>query len=199
MGRPRSVERLVAAFGRFPGVGPTTSERLAYYLLRAAPAVAEELVSAVREALASTQVCSSCFNLDEVDPCSICADAARDRGLILVVEDPRDVAAFEQAGYRGLYHVLQGRVSGIEGIGPDDLTINALLSRVRSLGSEKPEICLATNPDLEGEGTAAVLAERLADLEVQITRIARGIPSGATITQVSKSILTDAVEGRRRW
>ena len=138
---------------------------------------------------------STTGNLDETDPCGICADGDRDRGLLLVVEDPRDVTAFEAAGYRGLYHVLQGRLSGLEGIGLDDLSVESLLRRV---GSERTrEVCLATNPDLEGEGTAQLLAERLARPDMKITRLARGMPAGSTIIQVSQSILADAMEGRR--
>ena len=156
---------------------------------------AKELVESIEHARASTRVCAECFNLDETDPCRICSDESRDREVLLVVEDPRDVSAFEESGFRGIYHVLQGRVSSLEGIGPDDLTIGALRKR---LGERAPrEIVLATNPDLEGEGTAQLLVDQLRDRGSEITRIARGIPAGSVITQVSKSILADAVEGRR--
>lgn len=195
MSRPRSVERLIESLSRLPGVGPKTSERLTYFLLRSAPEVADGLADAIRDARASTRVCSVCFNLDEVEPCRVCADDGRDRSVLLVVEDPRDVAAFEDSGYRGLYHVLQGRVSSLEGIGLEDLTLAALLSRVAA--DPPTEVVLATNPDLEGEGTAQLLCERLAGHGAKITRIARGIPAGSTITQVSKSILADAIDGRR--
>ncbi|MCA8942825.1 MAG: recombination protein RecR [Planctomycetes bacterium] len=195
MSRPKSVERLIENFARLPGVGPKTSERLTYFLLRSDPNVARSLVEAIETARASTRVCSQCFNLDESDPCTVCSDASRDRGLMLVVEDPRDVSAFEESGFRGIYHVLQGRVSSLEGIGLGDLTLSALHRR---LAAEVPrEIVLATNPDLEGEGTAQLLLEQLASYGASITRIARGIPAGATITQVSKSILADAIDGRR--
>ncbi len=200
MSRPKSVERLIETLGRFPSIGPKTSERLAYYLLRSGPVFGRELIAAVEAALASTVVCKTCFNLDETSPCGICADDSRDRGVVLVVEDPRDVTAFEESGYSGLYHVLQGRVSSVEGLGPEDLTIDALLRRVdaqRRAEGAVQEVCLATSPDLEGEGTASLLAEKLAKLEVNVTRIARGVPSGSTINQVSKSILADAIEGRR--
>lgn len=193
MNRPRAVDRLIRILGTLPGVGPKTSERLAYHVLRADPSVARELAEAVIAARSSTRVCSRCFNLDETDPCAICGDPSRERRL-LVVEDPRDVAAFEAAGHRGLYHVLQGRVSALEGIAPEDLTLAALIERVRS-GFE--EVCLATNPDLEGEGTAETIAQRLRGLGVKVTRLARGIPAGSTITQVSSAILADAIEGRR--
>lgn len=195
MSRPRTVERLIEALARLPGIGPKTSERLAFHLLRAEPRVARELADAIVAARDSTRVCSRCFNLDEADPCSVCADPSRDRGRILVVEDPRDVAAFENAGYRGLYHVLQGRISALEGIRPEDLTVAQLVARVRQ--SEVTEVCLATNPDLEGEGTAALLADRLRGERARLTRIARGIPAGSTIVQVSSAILSDAIEGRR--
>lgn len=192
MGRARSVERLIERLGRLPGIGPKTSERLAYHLLRSKED-ALELARALRDAVRSTRVCSQCFYLDEQDPCRICADPGRDRGILLVVESARDVLAFEESGYRGLYHVLQGRVSRLEGVRPEDLTVGPLLARARGLR----EVCLATNPDLEGEGTARVVAERLAETGVRVTRLARGLPAGASITQVSSSILADAVEGRR--
>lgn len=195
MTRPKTVERLIENFGRLPGVGPKTSERLTYFLLRSDPSVAKELVAAIEAARSSTKVCSHCFNLDEVDPCRVCADESRDRGLWLIVEDPRDVSAFEESGFRGVYHVLQGRVSSLEGIGLGDLTLSALKRRLAA--ATPREIVLATNPDLEGEGTAQLLVEQLAGYGASLTRIARGIPAGATITQVSKSILADAVDGRR--
>lgn len=195
MSRPRPVDRLIRALARLPGIGPKTSERLAYHVLRAEPELAQELVDAIAAARASTRVCSVCFNLDESDPCAICASPERDRALLLVVEDPRDVAAFDASGYRGLYHVLQGRLSTLEGIRVEDLTIAQLLARVGDGGFQ--EICLATNPDLEGEGTAEVLVERLRGRGARVTRIARGMPAGATIAQVSAAILADALQGRR--
>lgn len=197
MSRSRTVETLIDRLGRLPGVGPKTSERLAYFLLRSEVQVAEDLAKAIVDARRSTRVCSRCFNLDESDPCRICEDPERDRELLLVVEDPRDVAAFEESGFRGLYHVLQGRVSSLEGIGIDDLTVKALRARL-SAEPRPREVVLATNPDLEGEGTAQLIVEELTNSGATLTRIARGIPAGATITQVSKSILADAIEGRRR-
>jgi recombination protein RecR len=167
-----------------------------HHLLSGPAGEAVALAQAIEAACRSTQVCSQCFNLDAQDPCSICADPARDRSLLLVVEDARDLRAFDQSGWRGLYHVLRGRVSGIEGVGPADLTIEPLLRRVTAGGIR--EICLATNPDLEGEGTARLLGERLASSGATVTRIARGIPAGASIHQVAQSILADAIEGRRR-
>lgn len=179
-----------------PGIGPKTSERLAFHLLRVAKPEALALASAIEDAVRSVVVCSVCYNLDEDDPCRVCADEARDQTMILVVEDPRDLAPFEQAGYEGLFHVLQGRLSSLEGIGPDDLTIGALVKR--ALGGDVREVCLATNPDLEGEATARLVAERLESTGVKATRLARGLPAGSSIGQVSQSILSDAVEGRRQ-
>jgi recombination protein RecR len=193
--RSQAVERLKECLARLPGIGPKTSERLAYHLLAGGEREAMELSDAIREARESTKVCRSCFSLDEVDPCSVCSDSNRDQTVVMVVEHPREVAAFEQAGYRGLYHVLQGKVSSLEGIGPEDLTVAQLLRRLR--GSTIQEVCLATNPDLEGEATARMIHERLRPFGVKVTRLARGLPAGATIQQVSQSILADAMEGRR--
>ena len=195
MAGSKAVDHLKACFGRLPGIGPKTSERLTYHLLRSDARQALELADAIRAARESTKVCSVCFNLDDVDPCSVCADASRDQTIILVVEDPREVGAFLTAEYRGLFHVLQGRVSSLEGIAADDLTVAHFVRRLQSGGVR--EVCLATNPDLEGEATARMIAARVADLDVTVTRLARGIPAGASITQVSQSILTDAIEGRR--
>jgi len=193
--RDRTIENLIERLGRLPGVGPKTAERLAFHLLRIEPDEALELAKAIEQVRAAVKTCSRCCNLDAQDPCSICADPTRETTMLLVVEDPREVARFEDVGYRGRYHVLQGRLSQFEGIRPEDLTTAQLLSRVKD---EKPaEVCLATNPDLEGEGTARVLAERLAPLGCKVTRLARGLPAGSSIAQVSASILADAIEGRR--
>ncbi len=195
MAGSKAVDKLKECFARLPGIGPKTSERLTYHLLRSDPRQATELAEAIKVARETTRVCAICFNLDESDPCAICEDGERDRSIVLVVEDPREVASFEEAEYRGLFHVLQGRISSLEGIGVGDLTLHALLARLDD--GEIQEVCLATNPDLEGEATARTIAERLAGRGVRVTRIARGMPAGAIITQVSQSILSDAIEGRR--
>ena len=193
--RHRSIEQLMECLGRLPGIGEKTAERLAYHLLRVPADEALALARAIEAVRTAVRACSRCFALDAVDPCAICADPTRDAGLLLVIEDPREVARFEDAGYRGRYHVLGGRVSELEGTAPEDLAANALLARVRQ---ERPrEVCLATNPDLEGEATAQWLAQELLPLGAAVTRLARGLPAGASITQVSKSILADAIEGRR--
>lgn len=191
----RTIEALLAALQRLPGIGPRSAERLAFHLLRVPADEALQLARAIEQARAAVRTCSECFQLDARDPCSICADPARDRSMLLVVEDPREVSRFEAVGYRGLYHVLQGRLSQFEGIRPEDLTTAPLLARVQRGGFA--EVCLATNADLEGEGTARVLAERLQPTGVKVTRLARGLPAGSSITHVSASILADAIEGRR--
>ena len=193
--RSKSLDVLMERLARLPGIGPKTSERLAFHLLRVPNREALALASAIQEAVQSMKVCSTCFNLDEQEPCRVCADPERDTGMILVVEDPRDLTPFMDTGYRGLFHVLQGRLSSIEGIGPDDLTIGALVRRADP--ATVREVCLATNPDLEGEATAGVVAERLKEKGIRVTRLARGLPAGSNIGQVSQSILSDAVEGRR--
>lgn len=193
--RDRTIEALIERLNRLPGIGPKTAERLAFHLLRVAADEALGLARAIEQVRAAVKTCAVCSNLDASDPCSFCSDPGRDASLLLVVEDPREIQRFEDIGFRGRYHVLQGRLSALEGIRPEDLTTGQLVARVQR---ERPaEVCLATNPDLEGEGTARMLAERLQGLGCRVTRLARGLPAGASITQVSASILADAIEGRR--
>jgi len=194
-GRDRTIENLIERLNRLPGVGPKTAERLAFHLLRVEQQEAMELAQAIEQVRKAVKNCSVCFQLDASDPCSVCSDDTRERDMLLVVEDPREVARFEDIGYRGVYHVLQGRLSQLEGIKLEDLTITALLQRVDD--GQFQEVCLATNPDLEGEGTAQVLAEKLQKSGARLTRLARGLPAGSSIAQVSTSILSDAIEGRR--
>lgn len=194
-GRDRTIENLIERLNRLPGVGPKTAERLAFHLLRVEQQEAMELAQAIEAVRNAVKSCSVCFQLDASDPCSVCSDDTRERDMLLVVEDPREVARFEDIGYRGVYHVLQGRLSQLEGIKLEDLTITALMQRVEE--GDFQEVCLATNPDLEGEGTAQVLAEKLQKSGARLTRLARGLPAGSSIAQVSTSILSDAIEGRR--
>jgi recombination protein RecR len=193
--RDRTIENLILRLNRLPGIGPKTAERLAFHLLRIDADEALQLAKAIEDVRAAVKTCRHCFQLDASDPCSICSDPARDRTMLLVIEDPREVARFEDVGYRGLYHVLQGRLSQLEGIRPEDLTTSQLAARVQR--EQFAEVCLATSPDLEGEGTARLLAEQLAPLGAKVTRLARGLPAGASIAQVSASILADAIDGRR--
>jgi recombination protein RecR len=199
--RPAALEALANALSELPGIGAVSSERLAYHLLQVPKHEALALAHAIQRAREEIRVCSICANLDQSDPCWVCADEGRDTGTILVVESPREVLAFESSGYRGLYHVLQGRIAPLEEIGEKDLTVALLEKRLRTLREKRDEpleLCLATDPDLEGEATSEAIRARLAgDPQLRITRIARGIPVGATIAQVQHTILTDAFEGRR--
>jgi recombination protein RecR len=195
MKRPPALEELSEALSRLPGIGAVTSERLAYHLLSVPKPEALALAEAIVRCREEIRLCSLCGNLDQVDPCGFCTDDERDQGLVLVVEGPREVISFEAAGFRGLYHVLHGRVAPLEGIQEKDLEVQKLIDRVTK--SSFREICLATSPDLEGEATADLLRQALDGSKTKITRIARGIPAGASITQVQKSILADALEGRR--
>ncbi len=194
---PLALARLIEALTTLPGVGKRTAERLAHHLLRAPEAEALALADAIREARARIRPCSACLAPAESDPCPVCADESRDRGLVLVVETPRDLEAIEESGaWRGVYHVLGGRVSPLEGVGPEALGVEALVARARGGGVR--EVCLATNPDLEGDGTALHVVRALAPLAVPVTRLARGLPAGGTIEHASRSVLLDAVENRRK-
>jgi len=192
-----TLDRLIAEFERLPGIGARTAERLAFHVLRSAAEEAMGLARAIRDVKARIRPCAECFNIAEGGgPCAVCADAGRDRGLVCVVEQPKDLLALERTGrYRGLYHVLLGRLAPLEGAGPERLTVDALVERVRRGGVR--EVILATNPDLEGDGTALFVAERLRGLPATVTRIAKGIPSGSSIEYASDAILSDALEGRR--
>ncbi len=185
-------------FARMPGIGSKTAERLAYYILRADREQAMALAYAIRDVKKNVRHCSLCFNLAEQDPCPICADSRRDVSTICVVEQPKDLIAFELTGrYRGLYHVLLGRLAPLDGVEPEHLTIASLLERVRK--KEVAEVILALNPDLEGDGTALLLAERLKPLGVAVTRLARGLPTGGSIEFANSAVLSDALTERRRF
>lgn len=202
---PASLELLVARLSDLPGVGRRTAERLAHHLLRVDAAEALALADAIREARARIRPCSVCGSAAESDPCEVCADPTRDGGLVLVVETARDLLAVEAAGvHRGVYHVLGGRVSPLEGVGPEHLALAALLARVRAGSGEGSlrgvavrEVIVATNPDLEGDGTALHVERALAGTGVLVTRLARGLPSGGSLEFASRSVLADALENRR--
>ena len=197
-GRPESVERLVEELSKLPGVGRRTAERLADHLVRAPKEEAMALAVSIRDVKKSVRPCSSCGNFAESDPCAICGDDRRDRTRICVVTSVKDLLALERAGvYRGLYHVLLGRIAPLEGIGPDQLTIEALVQRVRS-GSFR-EIIMATNPTVEGDGTALYISNLLAELPVNVTRLARGITTGSILEYTNKEVLADALSGRQRF
>jgi recombination protein RecR len=192
------IGRLIQEFGKLPGIGPKTAERLAHHLLNADRGQTIALAEALRAVAERVRPCRQCFNLTEGDLCPICADPRRDASLICVVEQPRDLAALERAAmYRGLYHVLRGRLAPLENVGPEQLTLDALVQRVRQ-GSVQ-EVILATNPTLEGDGTALYIANLLAGTGVRLTRLARGLPSGSVLEFANSQMLTDALEGRRTF
>ena len=193
---PRSVQRLIDEFARLPGIGPKSASRLTFYLLRAADNQAGDLATALQDLKELTRLCSVCFNITEEDPCLICDDEARDGKLLCVVEEPLDVLAIERShAYNGRYHVLHGAISPVEGIGPEDLRIAELVNRV-SKGNFQ-EIILATNPTLEGESTALYLQRRLADQNIRLTRVARGLPVGGDLEYTDEITLGRAFEGRQ--
>jgi len=193
-----AVDRLTSALGRLPGIGAKSAERLAHHLLKCPPEEALELAEAIRAAKQEIRHCQICFHLTEAEQpvCAICRDARRDQGVVCVVEQSRDLLAMEKAGtYQGVYHVLLGRLAPLQGMGPDQLTADALETRVRS-GIVR-ELIMATNPTLEGDGTALYIAQRLADSPVRITRLARGLASGSTLEFASRDMLADALAGRQ--
>ncbi len=189
---------LLAELAKLPGIGPKSAERIAHYLLSADRHAAADLAAALTAVVAAVRPCRECFNLAESDLCSICGDQRRDAGLICVVEAPRDVAVFERAGnYRGLYHVLGGRLAPLDGTGPEKLTFAPLVRRVRMGGVR--EVILATSPTLEGDGTALYASTLLAGTGVAITRLARGLPSGSSLELANPQMLADALDGRRTF
>ena len=190
------LARLIEEFYKLPGIGPKSAQRLAYFILRMPAPEARSLAEAILEVKDKVTLCSTCQNVTEVDPCRICTDAARDRTIICVVEEPLDILALERTGsYHGLYHVLHGAISPMDGIGPDDLKIGELLSRLRS--GEVTEVILATNPNLEGEATAMYLTRLLRPLGPKVTRLARGLPVGGDLEYADDVTLTRAIEGRQ--
>lgn len=192
---PESVTRLIEAFAQLPGIGPKTASRLTFYLLRRPADQSEALASALLDLKQKTTFCKVCYNITEINPCGVCADEGRDHGTICVVEEPLDVLAIDRTGdYRGLYHVLHGAISPVEGIGPDELRIRELMAR---LHAQPPrEVILATNPNLEGEATAMYLSRLIQPLGVRVTRLARGLPVGGDLEYTDSVTLSRALQGR---
>ncbi len=191
-----SLNRLIEEFGRLPGIGPKTAERLAFHVLKAEAPEALRLAEAIRDVKTKIRQCRICWNLSEEDVCQICSDPRRDKSLICVVEQPRDVISLEKTGAcKWLYHVLGGHIAPLDGVEASDLTIDKLVERVRA--GDVREIIMATNPNLEGDGTSLYISSLLRPLGVRITRLARGLPSGSTIEDASGTILTDAILGRQ--
>jgi recombination protein RecR len=195
----QSIQSLMNELARLPGIGMRSAERIAFHLLKQPPEEAMKLSDAIRDVKTRIRHCSVCFNLTEQDPCSICSDGSRDQGLVCIVEQPKDLLALESAGlYRGVYHVLLGRIAPLEGVEPGDLTIDPLMQRLAS--GKVREIIMGTNPTMEGDGTAlyiqSLVGQRFPD--VQVTRLARGLPAGSSIEYANRNILADAISGRQR-
>ena len=192
-----SLNKLIEEFGKLPGVGPKTAERLSFYILKAEPAEAMKLAKAISDVKNKIKRCEICYNLSEEATCQICCDGRRDKSIICVVEQPKDVIALEKTGAcKWVYHVLGGHIAPLEGIEPDDLTIDKLVERVRN-GNVK-EVIMATNPNMAGDGTALYISSLLKGAGVKITRLARGLATGSTIEYASSKMLTDAIIGRQQ-
>ena len=192
------IARLIQEFGKLPGIGPKSAERLAHHVLAASHAEVLALADALRAVKESIRLCQQCCGLTEEDLCSLCADPGRDASTICVVEQPRDVTALERsASYKGVYHVLHGRLAPLDNVGPEQLTVDRLLQRVRAGGVR--EVIMATNPTLEGDGTALYLSSLLSPLGIRVTRLARGLPSGSVLEFANNQMLADALEGRRAF
>lgn len=191
------IATLIDCFAGLPGIGRKSAERLAYHVLRMPREEALAFSDALRAVKENLRPCRICFNLAEGDECAVCRDGRRDRTTLCVVEQVRDLLAIEQTGaYRGLYHVLQGRVAPLEGTGPESLSIDPLVARIRQGGVR--EVIMATTPNVEGDATALLVVQRLTGLPVEITRLARGLTVGAALEQANRDMLTDALAGRRR-
>jgi recombination protein RecR len=193
---PPPVSRLIEEFHKLPGIGPKSAQRLTYHLLRIPYDDAVALAHAITELKDRTALCSTCQNVTESDPCAICRDDGRDRTAICVVEEPLDILAVERTrGYHGLYHVLHGVISPMDGIGPDDLKVNELLARLRS--GTVTEVIMATNPNLEGEATSMYVSRLVTPLGVRVTRLARGLPMGSDLEYADDVTLSRAIENRQ--
>ncbi len=191
----KSLNELIEQFGKLPGIGPKTAERLAFYVLKSSRQEAMAFAGAIADLKKNIHQCRICFNLAEAQTCNVCADTRRDHSIICVVEQPRDVISLEKTGMcKWVYHVLNGHIAPLEGVEPSDLTIKELIKRVRT--DEVVEVVMATNPNLEGDGTALYIGSLLSSLNVKVTRLARGLPTGSTIEFASGNILADAILGR---
>jgi recombination protein RecR len=196
MSQPEPLTRLIEELQRLPGIGRKSAQRLAFHLLKHPREEAERLCDAVRDVKERVTYCSTCHTVTDVDPCAICTNPARNQRLICIVEDPQNVIAIEKSrDFTGVYHVLMGAISPLQGVGPDDLKIKSLLTRVDRGGAD--EVILATNPNVEGEATAIYLARLLKPLGVKVTRIAMGVPVGGDLEYADELTVHKAIEGRR--
>jgi recombination protein RecR len=194
---PKPIARLIDELNKLPGIGPKTAQRLAFHIIKSPKSDVVHLAEALTEAKEKIRRCSICSNLTDEDPCAICSNPGRNRSIICVVQDPKDVVAMERTReYNGLYHVLGGAISPMEGVGPEDLRIKDLLNRIKS--SEIDEIIIATNPNVEGEATAMYIARLLSPLGLKVTRLARGVPVGSDLEYTDEVTLARALLGRRR-
>ena len=195
----QSIQSLMDQLASLPGIGTRSAERIAFHLLKQNKDDAMKLADAIRDVKTRIRHCSICFNLTESDPCEICANPSRDQSLVCIVEQPKDLLALESTGlYRGVYHVLLGRIAPLEGMGPEDVTVEPLMQRL-SAGTIR-EIIMGTNPNLEGDGTALHLQNLIASRfpDIQVTRLARGLPAGSNIEYANRNILADAISGRQK-
>lgn len=192
-----SLNKLIEQLGKLPGIGPKSAERLAFHILRTEPVEAVALAEAIKDVKTKIKRCQICYNYSEQPSCRICCDPGRDKNLICIVEQPKDVIKLEKTGAcKWVYHVLGGHIAPLEGTEPDDLTINQLLERVRR--GNVSEVVMATNPNMAGDGTALYISSLLKSTGVRITRLARGLPTGTTIEYASGKMLTDAIIGRQK-
>jgi recombination protein RecR len=195
----QSIQNLMNELSRLPGIGMRSAERIAFHLLKQNPQEALKLARAIEDVKTRIRHCSVCYNLTEQDPCVICSDAGRDQSVVCVVEQPKDLLALEATGlYRGVYHVLLGRIAPLEDSEPGDLTIDPLMQRLAS-GTIR-EVIMGTNPTMEGDGTALYIQSLIGGRfpNIQLTRLARGLPAGSSIEYANKNILADAISGRQR-
>ncbi len=191
-----SLNKLIEEFGKLPGIGPKSAERLSFYLLKATPAQALKLADAIRDLKEKVKRCEICFNFSEQNICQICSDQRRDKSIICVVEQPKDVISLEKTGAcKWVYHVLGGHIAPLDGVEPGDLTIRELVERVSS--GDVKELIMATNPNMAGDGTSLYISSLLRNTDVKITRLARGLPTGTTIEFASGKMLSDAIAGRQ--
>ena len=192
-----SVEKLIKAFSRLPGIGEKTAGRLTYFLLKTPAEQANQLADAIRELKEKVIFCSVCRNITEQDTCEICRNPRRERSVICVVEEPSDIQAIEAAGsFRGLYHVLGGRLSPLDGVGPDDLSLELFLQRIEQSDPAISEVIVATNPSVEGDATALYIQRLLADKDVSVSRIACGLPAGGHLEYMDSFTISQALQGR---
>jgi recombination protein RecR len=193
----QSVERLIGELSRLPGIGRKTAQRLTFWILKMTKQDAERLARTILEVKEKVVRCSICSNITETDPCHVCSDPKKDRSVICVVEEANDILALEKSGaYRGLYHVLQGALSPLDGVGPDQLRFKELMSRLKG---DIKEVIIATNPNVEGEATAVYISRLIKPLNIKVTRIARGLPIGSDIEYADQNTLSKALQGRQEF